>query len=128
MRGLDGTALGRLLPRPAFSYLIHRRVRGPFASFVHGRDSITALVPPEMAVGPIGPFSEGLESVCTGDCSSNPTLPFSRGYIDRDGMVVIPMQFGIASNFSEGLAQVCIGKCVWEKDSGYSGKFGFIDH
>jgi hypothetical protein len=72
-------------------------------------------------------FSEGLASVCAGDCSSNPTLPFSRGYIDRDGKVVIPMQFGIASNFSEGLAQVCIGKCVWEKDSGYNGKFGFID-
>ena len=38
------------------------------------------------------------------------------------------MQFGIASSFKEGLAQVCIGKCVWEKDSGYNGKFGFIDH
>lgn len=73
-------------------------------------------------------FSEGLASVCTGDCSSNPTMPFSRGYIDRDGKVIIPMQFGIAGDFSEGLAQVCIGKCQWEKDSGYDGKFGFIDH
>lgn len=73
-------------------------------------------------------FSEGLASVCTGDCSSNPTKPFSRGYIDREGKVVIPTQFGIAASFSEGLAQVCIGKCQWEKDVGYSGKFGFIDH
>lgn len=78
--------------------------------------------------GTAAEFSEGLASVCTGDCSSNPTQPFARGYIDRDGKVVIPMQFGIASNFSEGLAQVCIGKCQWEKDKGYSGKFGFIDH
>jgi hypothetical protein len=38
------------------------------------------------------------------------------------------MQFGIAADFKEGLAQVCIGKCNWEKDSGYDGKFGFIDH
>jgi len=73
-------------------------------------------------------FSEGLASVCTGDCSSNPTKPFSRGYIDRDGKNVIPMQFGIASNFSEGLAQVCVGKCTWKEKEGYSGKFGFIDH
>jgi WG containing repeat len=73
-------------------------------------------------------FREGLASVCTGDCSMNPTQPFSRGYIDRDGKLVIPMQFGIASSFSEGLAQVCIGKCQWDKDTGYSGKFGFIDH
>lgn len=73
-------------------------------------------------------FSEGAASVCTGDCSSNPTKPFSRGYIDHDGKVVIPMQFGIASSFSEGLAQVCIGKCEWEQNSGYDGKFGFIDH
>jgi hypothetical protein len=73
-------------------------------------------------------FSEGLASVCVGDCSANPILPFSRGYIDHDGKLVIPTQFGIASNFSEGLAQVCIGKCQWDKDTGYSGKFGFIDH
>src|SRR5208282_4950282 len=73
-------------------------------------------------------FSEGVASVCTGDCSSNPTKPFSRGYIDPDGKVVIPMQFGIASSFSEGLAQVCVGQCQWDKDTGYSGKFGFIDH
>ena len=53
---------------------------------------------------------------------------FSRGYIDRDGKLVIPMQFGIAADFKEGLAQVCIGKCDWEKESGYNGKFGFIDH
>jgi hypothetical protein len=78
--------------------------------------------------GTASEFSEGLASVCTGDCSSNPTQPFNRGYIDRDGKVIIPMQFGIASNFSEGLAQVCIGTCQWEKDKGYSGKFGFIDH
>jgi hypothetical protein len=78
--------------------------------------------------GTASEFSEGLASVCTGDCSSNATKPFSRGYIDRDGKVIIPMQFGIASNFSDGLAQVCIGTCQWEKDKGYSGKFGFIDH
>jgi len=42
--------------------------------------------------------------------------------------VVIPMQFGIAMSFSEGLAQVCIGKCEWEQNTGYDGKFGFIDH
>jgi hypothetical protein len=73
-------------------------------------------------------FSEGLASVCTGDCTSNPTKPFSRGYIDRDGKIVVPMQFGIASTFSEGLAQVCVGTCVWKEKEGYSGKFGFIDH
>lgn len=76
----------------------------------------------------VSTFSEGLATVCTGDCSSKPTQPFSRGYIDRDGKMVIPPQFGIASNFSEGLAQVCIGKCIWEEGSGYNGKFGFIDH
>ncbi len=42
--------------------------------------------------------------------------------------MIIPAQFGIASSFSEGLAQVCIGTCEWQKDIGYSGKFGFIDH
>jgi hypothetical protein len=74
-------------------------------------------------------FSEGLAPVCTGDCSQNPTKPFSRGYTDREGKVVIPMQFGIASAFSEGLAQVCVGKCIWDSDSAsYTGKFGFIDH
>ena len=60
--------------------------------------------------------------------TSGPTKPFGRGYIDRDGKVVIPMQFGIASNFSEGLAYVCVGKCTWEQATGYDGKFGYIDH
>lgn len=78
--------------------------------------------------GKVSRFSEGLASVCTGDCSENPTRPYSRGYIDRDGKIIIPTQFGIATNFSEGLAQVCIGTCRWKEKEGYSGKFGFIDH
>ncbi|MGA7770778.1 MAG: WG repeat-containing protein [Candidatus Sulfotelmatobacter sp.] len=73
-------------------------------------------------------FSEGLASVCTGDCSSKPTKPHSRGYIDRDGKLVIPMQFGVAGGFSESLAQVCVGTCEWVENSGYNGKWGFIDH
>jgi WG containing repeat len=78
--------------------------------------------------GKAADFSEGLASVCTGDCSGKPTKPFSRGYIDRDGKVIIPLQFGIASSFSQGLAQVCVGTCVWKTDEGYRGKFGFVDH
>ena len=52
----------------------------------------------------------------------------SRGYVDKDGKLVIAMQFGIASDFHEGLAGVCIGKCDYTQGSGYNGKFGFIDH
>lgn len=75
------------------------------------------------------PFSEGLASVCTGDCTGfDKSKPASRGYIDRDGKIVIPMQFGVATGFKEGLAQVCIGKCDWEQGSGYNGRFGYIDH
>jgi hypothetical protein len=73
-------------------------------------------------------FSEGVADGCKGQCYGQDTTKSSRGYIDRDGKLVIPMQFGIAASFSEGLAQVCVGTCQWEKDSGYSGKFGFIDH
>jgi hypothetical protein len=55
-------------------------------------------------------------------------MPSSYGYIDRDGKLIIPSQFGRAANFKEGLAQVCVGSCKWEQNVGYSGKFGFIDH
>lgn len=72
-------------------------------------------------------FSEGLASVCTGDCSEFGTRPSNLGYIDRDEKLVIPMQFGIAASFSKGLAEVCIGTCRW-KEKDYSGKFGFMGH
>jgi hypothetical protein len=89
-------------------------------------------------------FSEGLADVCTksegtqSEAESSleqfqrlerQTTPSSCGYIDRDGKVAIPMQFGRAERFSEGLAKVCVGKCDYKSyDSGYGGKFGFIDH
>ncbi len=56
-------------------------------------------------------FNEGLAAVCTGDCGSKPTKPHSRGYINKDGKVVIPMQFGGASNF--GSAQESGITCDW---------------
>src|SRR5271165_4279498 len=35
-------------------------------------------------------FSEGLASVCKGQCSGQDTTKSSRGYIDRDGRLIIP--------------------------------------
>ncbi len=56
-------------------------------------------------------FSEGLAVIKKGD-----KYGYKYGYIDKNGDVVIPVQFDQALGFSEGLAAV-------EKD----GKWGFID-
>jgi len=73
-------------------------------------------------------FSEGLAAVCTGDCSSSPKLPHAHGYVDRDGKVVIALQFGDARIFKETLAAVCIGECGIDRQGNWDGKWGFINH
>ena len=54
--------------------------------------------------------------------------PHQNGFIDREGKLVIPLQFGEAHSFKESLAAVCVGECVWASGGGYTGKWGFIDH
>lgn len=73
-------------------------------------------------------FSEGLASICTGDCSSHPKLQHARGYIDREGKMVVALQFGDARIFRESLAAVCVGECGLDNQGNWDGKWGFINH
>jgi hypothetical protein len=91
----------------------------------------------------MGEFSEGLASVCVGECSTEHILgyryddnykkidveqSFKYGFIDESGKFAINPMFEDARKFSEGLAAVCEGKgCYYAKRDTDQKKWGFID-
>jgi len=85
-------------------------------------------------------FSEGLATVCVGNCDQEHLQgyrltkdftvepveqTFKFGYIDEDGKMVINPMFEEAGDFSEGLAAVCQGHRCYSSTS--EQKWGYID-
>ncbi len=48
------------------------------------------------------------------------------GFVNKQGTLVVPLQFGKTSFFHDGLAAVCVGPCTGYGDS-FEGKWGYID-
>lgn len=88
-------------------------------------------------------FSEGLASVCVGECGTEHILgykydenykqiaveqSFKYGFIDESGKFVINPMYEEAKTFSEGLAAVCEGLgCYYSKRDTSQKQWGFID-